>query len=430
MRYLLLLIALVLFTTFLQAQSYLITFTGTGASTTIDSVKVENLTSGTTLKLIGSNILRLTGTTGINSIENKQASQLNIYPNPMTYNTTVEFSSPISGDALITIHNIAGKLVAQNQSYLDIGQQSFRLSGLNCGFYLVSVKGISYQYSGKLLCNGNSEVLVTISHISNSNPAKEKSEQVAKADSKGVQATVDMAYNIGDRLKLTGISGIYSTIKTDIPTRDKTISFNFIACTDANNNNYSIVEIGTQVWMAENLNTTKYYDNTTISYVTDNKTWSNLSEGAFCWTDYISDPSDAIYGAFYNWYAVNTGKLCPQGWHVPNNTEWITLTNYLGGYLIAGAKLKETGIATWGYPNANATNETGFTALSGGFRKDDGSFYDNIYHFYYGGAHLWSSTSADIYNNNANAWSLEYEVDEIYNDFLHTTYGLSVRCIK
>ncbi len=98
-------------------------------------------------------------------------------------------------------------------------------------------------------------------------------EKEVKSESKGTQATVDMAYSTGDRLKYTGVSGIYSTVKTDIPTGDKTINFNFIACTDGDNNNYPVVEIGTQVWMAENLKTTKYNDGTGIPMITNNNEW-------------------------------------------------------------------------------------------------------------------------------------------------------------
>ena len=92
-----------------------------------------------------------------------------------------------------------------------------------------------------------------------------------------------MEYTTGDRLKFTGISGNYSTVKTDIPESDKTITFNFIACTDGDNNNYPVVEIGTQVWMAENLKTTKYSDGTDIPLVTSNTAWIPLTTPGYCW---------------------------------------------------------------------------------------------------------------------------------------------------
>jgi uncharacterized protein (TIGR02145 family) len=411
-----------------NAQNHLISFAGTGGSTTIDSVKVENLTSGTTLKLIGSDILRLTGTTGINLIKNKQSSELKIYPNPMTDNSTVEFSSPVTGDALITVHDITGKLVAQNQSYLVIGQQSFRLSGLKSGFYLVSVKGISYQYSGKLLCNGNSGGTVIIEQ-SNNRAANVKSEKEEKSDSKGIQTTVDMAYTIGDRLKFIGISGTYSTVKTDIPTENKTISFNFIACTDADNNNYAIVQIDTQIWMAENLKTTKYNDGSSIPLVTINAEWASLVTPAYCWYNNDEATYKATYGALYNGYTVdpvNSKKVCPTGWHVPGTNEWNTLTTFLGGNSIAGGKLKETGLSKWFSPNAGATNETGFTGLPGSARSSDGTFSISI-----GGIGFWWTSvqygpGGGYYRD---MWSNVPNVSYI-TDHTAQVCGFSVRCIK
>ena len=116
-----------------------------------------------------------------------------------------------------------------------------------------------------------------------------------------------------------------------------------------------------------NLKTTKYNDGTSIPNVTNDTSWSNLTTGAYCW--YNNDVSyKNPYGALYNWYAVNTGKLAPKGWHVPSDAEWTTLITYLGGESIAGGKLKEAGTTHWLSPNTEATNSTGFSALPGGRR--------------------------------------------------------------
>ena len=120
---------------------------------------------------------------------------------------------------------------------------------------------------------------------------------------------------------------------------------------DIDGNNYLTVTIGTQIWMAENLRTTKYNDGTAIPLVTDNTTWANLTTPAYCWYNNDAKTNGSTYGALYNWYSVNTKKLCPTGWHVPNDTEWTTLTTYLGGTAVAGGKLKETGTAHWYSPN-------------------------------------------------------------------------------
>ncbi len=143
-----------------------------------------------------------------------------------------------------------------------------------------------------------------------------------------------------------------------------------ITVTDADGNVYHGVTIGAQVWTVENLRTTKYNDGTNIELVTD-ATWDVLTTGAYCW--YNNDISNKdTYGAIYNWFAVETGKLAPAGWHVPTKAEWQVLADNLGGGAVAGGKLKETGATHWNSPNTDATNETGFTGLPGGFRYPGG----------------------------------------------------------
>ena len=143
--------------------------------------------------------------------------------------------------------------------------------------------------------------------------------------------------------------------------------------TDIEGNVYSVVQIGDQYWMAENLKTTRYNDNTAIPNITDGAAWIALSSPGYCWYNNDAGYKDT-YGALYNFYSVMTGKLCPTGWHVPGNTEFTTFTNYLGDINLAGGKIKETGTLHWDSPNTGATNETGFTALPAGNRNDDGTF--------------------------------------------------------
>ncbi len=194
---------------------------------------------------------------------------------------------------------------------------------------------------------------------------------------------------------------------------------------DQDGNVYKTVTIGTQTWMAENLRTTKYNDGTDVPLVTDNTAWVNLSTGAYCNYDNTNNiDTIATYGRLYNWYAVNTGKLAPKGWHVPTDAEWKTLVDYLGGEDVAGGKLKEVGLTHWNSPNTAATNEPGFTALPGGVRYFDGGFY------YFGNNGFW--WSATEYNTDY-AWPLDMSYNYSYvnnDDNDDKEAGFSIRCLK
>jgi uncharacterized protein (TIGR02145 family) len=404
-----------------NAQNYLISFAGTGASSAVTSVKVENLTASTSLTLNGNDILHLTGTTGIYPIENGQSSELKVFPNPSLGSSKLQVTPPYAGNAIITIIDITGKQVAQIQSNLENFVQEFRISGLNNGLYLISVKGKTYHYSGKLLSNSNTDGNISIERLSSNQTIDVK--QFNQED-KGSLATVEMAYSGGDRLKFTGISGIYSTVITDIPSSDKTITFNFIVCTDGDGNNYPVVGIGNQVWMAENLKTTKYSDKTLITNVIDNLAWSNRITEAYCWYNNNAATYKDIYGALYNWYAVNSGKLCPTGWHVPIESDFITLVTNVGGENVAGGKLKETGTSHWAFPNTGATNETGFTSLPGGYRQYTNGVFTSI--SYYG---VW--WDAPQYSDLTGGAGLQYYDSSIMDgDEYNKKYGFSVRCLK
>jgi uncharacterized protein (TIGR02145 family) len=142
--------------------------------------------------------------------------------------------------------------------------------------------------------------------------------------------------------------------------------------TDIDGNVYRIVTIGTQVWMAEDLKTTRYNDGTPIPNITDNTEWVNFKSGAYCWPN--NDESNKTkFGALYNWYATGN-KLCPVGWHVSTARDWEILVDLCGGWEIAGTKLKETGFSHWDSTNIAFTNEFGFTSLPSWTRFRDGRF--------------------------------------------------------
>ncbi len=188
---------------------------------------------------------------------------------------------------------------------------------------------------------------------------------------------------------------------------------------------YKTIEIGNQTWMAENLRATKYTDGADIIYgPLIGGTWQNVSEGLYAWYEDNSDLG-LIYGALYNWEAVASNKLCPCDWHVPTESEWLELFDYVGGQDIAGGKLKEVGFAHWSSPNTDATDEFSFTALPNGIRFFWGDF-NQLYTYSY----WWTSTQATSASSSAVYASFSYAYDQAdlfdYSKFT----GIGVRCVK
>jgi uncharacterized protein (TIGR02145 family) len=187
---------------------------------------------------------------------------------------------------------------------------------------------------------------------------------------------------------------------------------------------YPTIEIGSQIWMKTNLKSTNFKNGSNIPLVTVNATWGSLSSPAMCWYKNDAVTYNGTYGVLYNWYAVGTGNLCPDGWHVPSNSEWTTLIDFLGGPAVAGGKMKESGFNHWVTPNLGATNESGFTGLPGAYRYENGGFYETIGEYGF----FWASTEI----SSTNAWDrgLRYETGEIRAGEGFKKVGMSVRCLK
>ncbi len=191
--------------------------------------------------------------------------------------------------------------------------------------------------------------------------------------------------------------------------------------TDIEGNIYRTVQIGSQIWMTENLMTTKYRNGTNIPEITDNTVWAGMNSGAYC--NYNNNTSNGtVYGHLYNWYAATDSRnIAPVGWHVPSWQEWCDLYNYLG-LDSAGLKLREAGTSHWVSPNAGATNETGFTALPGGYRS--GSEFLNMHSM---GA--WCTTTA----NSADVYMMAILVVQFpggCGDGGYKYFGGSIRCVR
>ena len=181
------------------------------------------------------------------------------------------------------------------------------------------------------------------------------------------------------------------------------------------------VKIGTQLWTLKNLDVVTYRTGDVVPQVTDKDQWANLTTGAWCY--YNNDANNnSFHGKLYNWYAVNDSRgLAPEGWHIPSKDEWTTLVTFLGGDVAAGGKMKATTL--WISPNTGATNESGFTALPGGYRKDYGDFG-----FIGTNGYWWFSKEHDTGTAVERSLSFEYTDCNMY--YYDKRNGMSVRCVK
>ena len=189
---------------------------------------------------------------------------------------------------------------------------------------------------------------------------------------------------------------------------------------DQDGNIYNTLTIGNQTWMAENLRVIVYRNGDTIPSITDT-TWDDLTTGSFC--NYNNEKHIHKAGRLYNWYAVTDPRsLTPEGWHIPSDSEWTVLINYIGEEN-AGGKLKEAGFAHWSSPNTGADNSSGFSAIAAGARYTDNFFF---------GAGMstsfWSSTEVD----STEAWhrSLSSNYNGVGRYYNSKTFGFSVRCVR
>ncbi len=210
---------------------------------------------------------------------------------------------------------------------------------------------------------------------------------------------------------------------------------------DIEGNIYKTVQIGPQVWMAENLKTTRFNNGSTIKLVTDNGEWYNMKTPAYCWYKNDEATNKNKYGALYNWYAVNTGNLCPTGWHVSSDKDWQELEKYLvnSGHNSNGGTSEMIGkslAANSGWnPSSGSVdvgselspdyrNKSGFSALPGGFRTNNGGFSDpsGI------GGYWWTSTEkSDTHAWFKNLINYRGTLEEVAQS---KYFGCSVRCVK
>lgn len=402
------------------SQDFQINFSGSGASSHVITVLVENLTQGTSLNMNGNETLYLQSwPVGITEIFQNDKEKISIYPNPTKDNyTTIRFYQPQADETKIIVTDITGRELASSFHYLYAGLHFFRISNLGKGMFVIHNQFGENIYVAKIISSSSQRGFLNIQYINNQFKAKQNIETL-----KSTTVKVSMQYNKGDLLKLTGSSGKYETVVMVMPSDDKTIDFKFIKCEDGDGNNYPIIQVGEQWWMAENLKTTKSQDGKSIQNVTDNSLWKNATDGVYCWYDNNKTANKNMYGALYNWNLINSARICPKGWHFPSSSEWDKLYDYVNGnnFSVPAQNLCTVVPNIWSH-SIQPTNITGFNAYPCGYRPVTGRFRSLGTH-----AFFWSKTERD--NDHATSYSISY-AHYFDSGYQPKVDGLSVRCVK
>jgi uncharacterized protein (TIGR02145 family) len=342
------------------------------------------------------------------------------YPNPFNPSTVIRYELTQPCLVRIEVYNISGQKVktlldgiynGQGQIIWDATDELGK--GVPAGLYICSMKAAGIRINRKmLLIDGHYGPIHTKTSVSHG--TIQSGKPVLRKSLSGLYL-----------LEVTG-ENIAPFIQQDLEiTEDMTIDVMVMRTVkDIDGNVYQTIKIGGQWWTADNLSVTHYRNGDAIPHVTDNTEWANLTTGAYCTYDNNESNADT-YGCLYNWYAVKDNRnLAPEDWHVPVDWEWQFLVDFLEGDLNAGRKLKEAGTAHWDSLNNRATNESGFTALPGGYRLGHDGLFSGFNHL----AYFWSVTEFSL--EYAYDWNLYSGGSAIYRSFNQERYGFSVRLIR
>jgi len=422
-----------------KAQDLYRSFTSTdlnGNNITIDSITATNLTSGDIVKLAGTETLVLkSSTTGFNDISTEM--KLSAIPNPFENYTTLSFSLEKEEHVLIRLLTVSGKVAVSFRNNLTPANYKFKVSGPKAGMYILNISTGSFNRSLKIIQKdyGTAE----IKNIRTSSLSNPESKPL-----KAVELVPTLAFSDGDTIhytlknKLNSYIDTTTEIVTSASDPEVLISGTFEICFDHEGNWYKIVKIGSQIWIADNLRATKFPNGTDIPLVTDNKAWKSLGDNdkdkAYCW--YNNDKNYAFaknYGALYTYAAATNGDnsgsnvqgICPDGWHLPSESEWGVLEAYVKNDGYDGEEATALKSKT-GWNMGNGLDIYGFSALPNGYRKPNEGYFTAA------GVHgtMWTSTEVDNSNERAfhKAMDANYKTIFEYGDV--KSGGFGVRCVK
>jgi len=426
--YLSLLALALLINSFGQKPTFELTFTAVDNTSYIqlDSIKVINGTQGgDTVLFWPDTVLLLDYQVGITKISNGEENLhlFQNYPNPVKDQSILTLYLPEKGKVNLMISDILGRQVINTEKVLERGYHTFRFTPEGGEIYFFTAYWNGTCSSIKILAPGKGSGL--------SGSLEYTGSKITEPQLKRIVATQNFSFSPGDKLRYTGYANGLQSGMLDAPETNKTYTFQFaynIPCPGTptvtyEGQVYNTVQIFSQCWMKENLNVgimipgTEEMENNGVieKYCYDNNPFN-------CGT----------YGGMYQWdemmnYTTQAGEqgICPpnNGWHIPDDEEWDILMLTLGGIDVAGGKMKETGTTHWTTPNTGATNESGFSALPGGYHSSN-----DLFGHIGTKAYFWSST--DINSNNAWYRWLNHFNALIMRDGYFKYFGFSVRCLR
>lgn len=338
----------------IPAQEYLMTFSPSGDSLAIDSVKAINKTKGASIVLPGWEPLILSETAGIQGFAQNQ--ELMVYPNPFTNETTIQVDLNQEQKVRISVRNLLGQAVIKKEFQANPGQASFQLTLTTPGVYFIFCQADGSQRSSKIVCSNSFNQANQINYLGSgivkSSPGAEKTQP---GDNRYI-----LNFHPGDLLHYYAYSGDFATVIADYPEESRNYAFEFYPCTDGRIS-YPVTRIGDQVWMAKNLAYLIHVRNPSGGLSTGSSTfvygyYGSNREQAMATNNYQT------YGALYNWAAAM--ESCPVGWHLPSKSEWETLFANLGpsGPFIIRDNLNHQ----WISDNQLMNDEVAFGVLPGG----------------------------------------------------------------
>jgi len=380
------------------------------------------------------------------------------YPNPFNPRTTVPFYAPKNTRAVITVHNILGQEVMRTGADVSAGSHEIQVNlggRVSQGQYILRVQGDGFSLAQSLtfvsagIGGGNPEI--TVRPVGRASPSI---PSIPSIPSNFHQINNEPIYRIVVP-ESQGFSGLVVEVPARVSHDLGTLTLvkknvcpdGFVCIMDIDGNLYKTVVIGEQVWMAQNLRVSRYRDGTDIASGLSDIGWWSTRTGAYAIYPYTylnDNDSDEVtygidsdekmanaYGKLYNWHAVDDPRgLCPDGWHVPTELEWMIQLDYLGGPDGNGGKLKATRTdpdphPRWESPNSGANDETGFSALPAGHRNREGLFWQIGETGFW-----WTSTVHDLLGNQAWMYLLNHDDSDIATYHHPKEFGFSVRCLR